>query len=124
MVHRYKKLLRKEGKELSAMSNKTKNVYEELEDKSSEPSTSATRDTDRKLGKFHKQQKQFKQKLLEEEKDTEQYLKAQKEKEEALEKYKKKKKKNHKMLLKKNFRGQPNLSSQMELLLEKIQKSS
>ena len=49
--------------------------------------------------------------------------KVKKERHEALSKYKEEKKKTHKKLSKKNYKGQPNMASQMDVLLQKIQKS-
>ena len=40
-----------------------------------------------------------------------------------MDKYKQKKKEKHKKIAKKNDKGQPNMASQMDLLLEKIQKN-
>jgi len=44
-----------------------------------------------------------------------------KEKEEALAQYGKKKKSQYRKLCVKNYKGQPNMASQMEILLNKIQ---
>ena len=64
---------------------------------------------------YIKKEEQKRQRYLE-------HLKIEKEREEAMEVYQRKKKKRQKLLAKRTERGQPHMGSQMQYLLEKIEK--
>jgi len=75
-----------------------------------------------KVSVFHREEKEWQKKKLEKEnkrKEVDARLKA---KQDAQDRYHKEKRRKHKLLSKKNYKGQPNMTSRMMLLLEKIEK--
>ncbi|ELT89399.1 hypothetical protein CAPTEDRAFT_201660 [Capitella teleta] len=89
VIHAYKKVLRKEQKDLTKWQSKLEKIYAQDEEEE---------------GKEEKQR-------IADEKNA------------ALEKYAKKKKEGHRKRAKRNYKGQPIMASQVDLLLSKLQKN-
>jgi hypothetical protein len=75
-----------------------------------------------KTSAFYRQEKEYQQKNEEKQKRLEAIEARQRDREAAIERRRKAKSHQHKLLAKRNYKGQPNLASRMELLLERITK--
>lgn len=115
VVNQYIKNLKKEKSQQLEASSRVDKIYREAGE-AVHRSKLRTERQKLKLPTFHKEEKKWKMKQAE--KNKKQELAAAKK--EALEKYSKQKTENHKKLAKRNYKGQPNMASQMDLLLQKI----
>ena len=130
MEHKYKKLLRKQGKAGPSVLD----IYKEFEteriggleggDPSTAPRDNSVKKGSEKLVKktsLNRAKQRFEEKKDAAAKRQEEFLKRQKDREEALKKYRQKKDLRFKKLNAKNKKGQPLMGGRIELLLEKIQ---
>lgn len=124
VFHDYKRLKRKEG----TSSFDVQKIYKDLQESDDEPSQARQKkpikkfDQRKKISGFSKAQWEYQKKAEEKQRRAEERMRKMKEKEEALAKYKEKKKHRFLKLCKRTSKGQPVLSSQIELMLEKLQR--
>jgi len=142
VVKQYRKVGSKERKDLDEWSKKLKKIYEEdSSDEDEQPSKKAASRKDFKApnlniqsssvpdesppvkpSRFHRQLKQWERVKEEQEKKKQEVIVKKEEKRAATERYRKDKLRKHKLLAKKNYKGQPDMGARMQLLLEKIEK--
>jgi len=133
-VYQYLKLETKEKQEENKWTDRVQKIYAEVDssDEDDKPvkkkktridvaSKSRPLPESAKVSVFHREEKQWQQQKLEKDKRSEEMAAKAKAKLEATEQYRKEKRRKHKLLAKKNFKGQPNMSARMSLLLEKIE---
>jgi len=143
-LKRYRKIGVKDRKDLEDWSKRLKKIYDE--DTSDDDSTAKRKTTNIpvandastdsqasgqsksketrgvKLSKFRRLQQERERLKEEREKKKQERKVREEEKLAAVERYRKDKTRKHKLLSKKNYKGQPDMAARMQLLLERIQK--
>ncbi|KAK2183787.1 hypothetical protein NP493_289g02010 [Ridgeia piscesae] len=120
IVHEYKKILRKEGRNLEEWSEKMHKIYTD-DDKTATPSVK--NDSSKpKMSSLQKAEMEWKKKKHDKDQKRKELQQKQQERDAALTRYENKKREQHKKLSKKNYKGQPILAGRMDILLQQIEK--
>ncbi|ESO02076.1 hypothetical protein HELRODRAFT_161303 [Helobdella robusta] len=117
----YHKYLKNEKKNLSEWSSSLKKIYESEGQTALNPKKKKMK---KKVSMYHNEMKEFKKRNEEKLKKKQAFLEKKKEMEDATRRYQADQKRKRKLLYKKNYKGQPKMEARMQLLLEKIEKSS
>jgi hypothetical protein len=148
IVYQYKKIESKEKQALNSWSDKLEKLYNDVSDSSDEDeirnkrikklkrarNDQTTKQQNSriapeqlaklKVSAFHREEKEWQRKKYEKEQKQKEAEERERTKIGAQARYHKEKQRKHKLLAKKNYKGQPNMASRMMLLLEKIEKTN
>jgi len=134
-LYAYRKMESKDKVELDQWSEKVKKIYNEVDSSEDETVSTSVPPTKVKeansakvrpvkLSAFHREEHEWAVKNAEKEAKRKAAEEREREREIALSRRQKEKVRKNKLLLKKNYKGQPNMAARMMLLLEKIEKNS